>query len=214
MSRVERRCPHCGALVADDAEWCGQCLERLPLEAPAPQAVEPAAARRGPAPDGSPREPTWPCPACGQVNPIALDRCEVCGTPFGQLFAEPEPRVEIAPARAMAWSLVWPGLGHWKAGRRLDGVARMALFAWTTGTVVVFLVSRPEEGFGSGATLFSLFLVASVMLYVVSAIDARRIAADEEPFVSSRLLLWTSVGLVVISVVLATLLTLPAARGG
>jgi hypothetical protein len=159
-------------------------------------------------------EPTWACPACEHVNAISLDRCEVCGTAFGRLFAEPETSVHIEPARAMAWSLLWPGLGHWKAGRRLDGVARMALFGWTFGAVVVFLVSRPEEGFGSSVALFALFVVASVMLYVVSAVDARRVAAGEEPFASSRLLLWASVGLVVISVMLATLLTLPAARGG
>jgi len=138
----------------------------------------------------------------------------VCGTPFAQLFAEPEERVQIAPARAMAWSLLWPGLGHWKAGHRLDGVARMVLFAWTLGTVVVFLASRSGGGLGSGTALFVLFLAASVLLYVVAAVDARRIASGEEALVSSRVLVWVSVGLVVASVVLAMLVTLPAARGG
>lgn len=213
MSQTERRCPRCGALVASDASWCGQCLEPLPAEperAPAASVPEPTA----PPARGAGTEPTWECPACDHVNAIALDRCEVCGTAFGQLFAEPEERVDIDPSRAMAWSLLWPGLGHWKAGHRSDGIARMVLFAWTFGTVLVLVLSRGDQGFGSAATVFSLFLVASVMLYVVSAADARRIAAGEEPFVGSRLLLWASVGLVVISVLLATLLTLPAARGG
>jgi hypothetical protein len=158
--------------------------------------------------------PTWTCPSCDHVNAIELDRCEVCGTPFAQLFAEPETRVEISSARAVGWSLLLPGLGHWMAGRKLDGVARMALFVWTFGAVVVLFLSRSSGGLGKGGALLGLYGVSAVGVYAISAIDARRIAAGEEPVVSSRVLLWASVGLVVVSVVLATLLALPITRGG
>jgi hypothetical protein len=148
------------------------------------------------------------------VNAIELERCEVCGTPFAQLFAEPEARVEIPPSRAVGWSLLFPGLGHWMAGHKADGVARMALFAWTFGASVFLFLSRSGGGLGRGGALLGLFAVAAVAVYAVSAIDARRIAAGDEPAVSSRTLLWASVGLVVVSVVLATLLALPVTRGG
>lgn len=225
MRETEDRCPSCGALVAADAEWCGQCLRPL-REEPAPSRElsrlrrvltgngQGTASAGSPAPLRAPEGPTWTCPACEHVNAIELDRCEVCGTPFARLFAEPEPAVEIAPSRALAWSLLLPGLGHWKAGRRLDGVARSVLFAWTLGTVIVLLSTRSGgQGFGRVAPLFLVFLAAALGLYVVSATDAYRIAGGQVPVVSSRVLLWAAVVLVVASVLLATMLALSAARG-
>ncbi len=202
--------------MATDAGWCGQCLRRLDEEAPsdAEATAEPAPVgvrAAGAAPRG---EPTWTCPTCEHVNAIALERCETCGTPFGRLFAEPETSVEIAPARALVWSIVLPGLGHWMAGRRAEGVARIVLFAWTLGTVLVLLASGIEDGLGRAGVLLGLFAVAAAVLHVVSAVDAWRIASGEEPLVGSRTLLWASVGLVVVSMLLATLLSLPVARGG
>jgi hypothetical protein len=88
------------------------------------------------------------------------------------------------------------------------------VFTWTFGTVLVLLVSRSGTGgLGPAASLFWLFLAASVALYASSAGDARRIASGEEPLVSSRVLLWCTVGLVVLSILLATFLALPAAQG-
>jgi len=161
-------------------------------------------------PAGVDGEPRWTCPVCEHVNPLAHDRCERCDTPFARLFAEPEATVEVDPARAMAWSILLPGLGHWMVGRTLDGVARMVLFAWVFGTLVVLVVSGV-----SGATLpiFLLYLVALIALEVTSAADARRVAAGDEPLVSSRTLLWGAVALIGGSVLLATFLALPAARG-
>lgn len=210
---TEPRCPACGALVAPDAEWCGQCFRSLrPEPAPPPSGPPVVTRSRG---GRAPREgagPCWRCPACEHENPLALDVCEVCGTPFARLFAEPAPGPRIEPARAVAWSLLWPGLGHWRAGRRADGFARMVLFAWTLGTVVVLLASG--SGLGRAKPILALYALAAAATYGLSALDARRAAAGEEPVVGSRALLWASVALVVLSVVLATLLTLPVARGG
>lgn len=211
MSLTERRCSNCGALVAADAEWCGQCLRPLRDERPPEPEPAPIARPQTATPGG---EPTWTCPTCEHVNVLVLERCEACGTPFARLFAEPEPVVEIAPSRALGWSLLVPGLGHWMAGRRADGVARMVLFGWTFGTCLVLLVSGSDGGLGRAGVLLGLFAAAAVALYVLSAVDAWRIAAGQDPIVRSRTLLWASVGLVVVSVVLATLLSLPVARGG
>ena len=56
-------------------------------------AASPVAAEAG-APSA---EPTWPCPACGNRNPMALDACEVCGTSFAALMRRSEEPVHIPP---------------------------------------------------------------------------------------------------------------------
>jgi hypothetical protein len=113
----------------------------------------------------------------------------------------------------MLWSLALPGLGHWKVGLRADAVARMVLFVWTLGTVLVVTASRSGSGFGSSTPLFALYLGSATAIYVLSAIDAARAADGRPPVVSSRVLLWASAALVLASIALATLVTLPAARG-
>ena len=218
----ERRCPTCGALVAADAEWCGQCF--TPLRVAEPDAPG-AAAAVGERPAASSAEalggaiqiedgkPSWTCPACETRNPIEASVCTTCGTPFGRLLEEPESLPDVDPQTAAVWSMALPGLGHWKLGRRGDAIARFAMFGWSFGALLVLLVSRFGKG-GLGATmpLFLLFLGASVAIYVLSAVDAYRIAGGEQPLVGSRALLWTSAGLIVLSVLIATFVTLPAAR--
>ncbi len=157
----------------------------------------------------------WPCPACDHRNPIHLDVCEVCGTPFARLFREQERVPEIDPGTALLWSALFPGLGHWRCGRTLDGVARGVIFTWTFGTLLILVLSRiGKGGLGATAALFGLFLVSALAVWVSSAYDAYRIAGGYEPLVSSRTLLWGSVVLIVVSVLLASLVTLPAVRGG
>lgn len=221
----DRRCPNCGALVAPDAEWCGQCYTRLgppdPGSAGGEHRARPAGApaRLETATPGGGRieveagRPTWSCSVCGENNAMEATVCATCGTPFTRLLEEPTRRPEIEPRIAATWSLAWPGLGHWKAGYRADAVARIVLFAWTFGTLMVLVVSRFGTG-GLGATLplFALFLISASAVYVVSAIDAYRIAGGDAPLASSRVLLWASAVLVVVSVALASLITLPAAR--
>jgi hypothetical protein len=225
MSATDR-CPSCGALVSSDAEWCTQCYEPLRRE-------ERAAAAATPGAIGAPREPTtgvvetpggggldiaeghatWTCPVCGELNAIEASVCIVCATPFARLFAEPEETPKVDPERAAIWSLVFPGLGHWKLGRKGDAVARFVLFGWSFGTLCVLIVSRiGKGGLGPTTALFALFGSASLAIYALSALDAYRIAKEEEPIVSTRVLLWGSAGLVVLSTLIATLVMLPAAR--
>ncbi|MEW6059569.1 MAG: hypothetical protein AB1551_05430 [Actinomycetota bacterium] len=229
----ERRCPSCGALVASDADWCGQCYTRLggpqapagetlPEEAPGPP---PTVAPETGAPDkGSETaaivqtedgELEWPCPVCENRNAIGLGVCAVCGTPFGRLFQKPETRREIPPKDAAAWSILVPGLGHLKSGRKPDGIARLILFAWTVGALAALLVSRfGTGGLGPTASLVYLYMGAAALVYVESAVDAYRVAAGDPPLVSSRMLMWGVVALILLSVLLGSLVVLPAARGG
>lgn len=222
----ERRCPTCGALVSADAEWCGQCFSSLERVGAGIETDGPATpARTGTAGPNAIRGVSggaieveggtlaWTCPVCETRNPIEANACSVCGTPFGRLLTEPKAAPEIEPQTAAVWSMLWPGLGHWKLGRRTDAVARFVMFAWAFGALMVLLVSRfGKGGLGPTLPLFVLFLGASLMIYVVSAIDAYRLAAGDAPVMSSRTLLWTSAGLVFLSVLIATFVTLPAAR--
>ncbi|HKZ75434.1 MAG TPA: zinc ribbon domain-containing protein [Actinomycetota bacterium] len=215
----EPRCATCGALVSADAEWCGQCYAPLqPAGTPAKSEVAPttAAAIRAAAGRGIEVEDgrtMWTCPACDTRNPIEADLCAACNTPFGRLFEEREVRPEVDPQTAAVWSMVLPGLGHWRLGRKGDAIARFAMFGWAFGALLLLLVSRFGKG-GLGPTypLFLMFLLAALTIYVLSVVDAYRIAADGPPIVSPRALLWGSVGLIVLSILIATFVTLPAAR--
>jgi hypothetical protein len=238
----ERRCPTCGGLVAADADWCGQCYasmtveqtpsvagrdttereevdaprdrtpERVPSATTTSRAATAVALPGGGAVEVAEGTATWACPACGDRNPMDESLCATCQTPFRRLFEAPVRRDEIDPPAAVGWSLLLPGLGHWKAGARADGIARIVLAAWTVGTVVIMVLARPAGGFGRSFPLFLLYLVAAVALYVEAVVDARRVASGFDPLVSSRTLMWCAAGMILGSIVLATFVTLPAAR--
>jgi len=208
---VERRCPSCGALASADADWCGQCYASL-AEAPASPAM-PAQATAVAQPQAEGEEPAWPCPVCGNPNPIQVNLCLSCGTPFARLFQEAERAPDIAPRTAALWSLLLPGLGQWKCGRSLDGIARMVAFVFPFGTMLILVVSRlGRGGLGPATLLFSLFLVASLIVWATSVVDAHRVASGLHPLIAPRTLLWGLVGLILVAVGLATAVALPAVR--
>lgn len=183
-----------------DAEWCGQCFTSLRTEPdpePAMAGVLPRPAVEGGSREGS-SAATWPCPTCGSQNPIELDRCSVCGTTFAQLLRQDEPRPTVSPRDAFLWSLTFPGVGHAKAGRAADGIARGTLFVLTFGLALVVVLSDVSSGPVLGAVV--LFLVSALAIYVGSAAEAYRIADGGSPFVSARTLLWATVALIMISV--------------
>jgi ribosomal protein L40E len=214
------RCPSCGALISPGADWCGQCFAVLrPAEAttlPTNAALGRAATTEDPVRGGLEIEggrPTWTCPACEARNPIEASVCATCGTPFARLLQEEDERPEMDPQSAAVLSMVFPGLGHWKLGRKGDAIARFAMFGWSFGALMILVVSRiGKGGFGPTFPLFVLFAFASAAIYVLSAVDAYRLASGEEPLVNSRTLLWASAGLVVLSVLIASFVTLPSAR--
>ncbi|MDT7538999.1 MAG: hypothetical protein QOI82_2584 [Actinomycetota bacterium] len=94
------RCPKCGAAVRFGDPWCTLCFADLRPPAPAPRpepplvadppAYSPAPVGRGPDPLTAPLDavsspvtgPSWPCAACGTVNPMANDTCSTCGRHF------------------------------------------------------------------------------------------------------------------------------------
>jgi len=210
---VERRCPDCGALAATDAEWCGQCFRSLVEPEPEPE-PEPALPQVSETPVpvtlGAPPAPVWPCQTCANENALELDACAVCGTTFASLMRQDEAPPPVDPKDALSASLLFPGLGHRKAGRGLDGLARGVLFtvlAVMAGTVFT-------SGIGSGATfgVFALFLGAALLVYFGSAFEAYHIAGGGRTLVSSRTLLWATVAVILASVMMLALSVVTVAK--
>jgi ribosomal protein L40E len=213
-----RRCPNCGALVAPGVEWCGQCYadlrpaheERPAAEgSPTPGAVSTRAPAPGttdaaqPGADADADAAWWPCSVCGARNPIELDACARCGTPFADLMRDAEEVRSADPKEALAWSLIFPGLGHRAAGRALDGLARGVLFGMSFAMALLMGLA----GVRSGPTfaVFVLFLVTALAVYAGSAFEAYRIAEGGDVLIGSRPLLWVLVGLILLSVVMLAL---------
>jgi len=205
----ERRCPSCGALVIADAQWCGQCFTSLAEPEPEP---EPAAvgATSSAATDRPSRVPTWRCPACEHDNAIELDACVVCGTSFATLMRQDEERPKVDPKDALAWSLIFPGLGHRKVGRGVDGLARGVLFAVLFSMALLTGLSGVRSGAVFG--LFAVFMGLALAVYVGSALEAYRLAEGGEPIVSARALLWVTVGVILLSVVVLAITVATAVR--
>ena len=197
------RCPNCGALVSEDAAWCGQCF--APLGQP-PEPLPPVHPTAGDAPGSvgvatepsERRQPFWPCPVCGGKNAIELDSCATCGTPFAQVMRVPEERVRIEPRDAAIRSMIFPGLGHRALGRGLDGLARGVLFAVTFGLGVLLAIAA--AGSGPLVASFTLFLVAGICVYAMSAIEAHRLAQGGTLIVETKILMWALVGVVFVGV--------------
>jgi hypothetical protein len=214
-----RRCPDCGALASPDAEWCGQCfrplVEPVPASMPAPgQAPQHVAVAAAPA-DAAPADrpapvPVWPCPACGNDNAIELDACAVCGTTFASLMRQDDAPPKVDPTEALKASLLFPGLGHRKVGRGLDGLARGVLFAVLAAMAATMFISGVTTSGTFG--VFALFLGAALLVYVGSAFEAYRLAEGGQPFVTSRALLWATVVVIIGSVLLLAVSVVTVAR--
>ena len=99
----------------------------------------------------------------------------------------------------MAWSLIYPGLGHRKAGVPLDGLARGILFTMTFG--MALLIGLGGVRAGPIFVLFALYLVLALLVYGGSAYEAYRVAQGGGLLFPSRPLMWATVGLMLLSVI-------------
>ncbi|MGZ8583289.1 MAG: hypothetical protein ACXWX4_08275 [Actinomycetota bacterium] len=210
-SASERRCPDCAALASPDAEWCGQCFRSLVEPEPAPEPPSVVVAEAGaPSAEDARRAPTWPCPACGNENPLELDACAVCGTTFASLMRRDEAPATVDPADALRASLLFPGLGHRKVGRGLDGLARGVLFTVLAAMALTVLISGVRSA--GALAVFALFFGAALLMYVGSAWEAYRLADGGRPFISSRALMWVTVVVIMTSVAVLAVSVVTAAK--
>jgi len=147
----------------------------------------------------------WDCAMCGTENPLEAAICSVCGTPFGQIFEEPEEKPAVDPGRAATFSLFFPGAGHILAGRKGEGFARGIIFAFAL-LLGIFSIGPVRAGSG-GAYLFMMVLSLSFAagVYVTSTADAGREARGEKPILSMRMLLYGGLGLIFAAIAILTL---------
>jgi RNA polymerase subunit RPABC4/transcription elongation factor Spt4 len=133
----------------------------------------------------------WACPSCDEINPIDEQVCPVCGSPVLDLFRVPAPpRPPRRAGVALGLSLV-PGLGCCYAGSLAVGLIRLLLAGtWLAALVVVW--PRPEPAL---VLVKAVFLVALVGLWVVSAVDALRLAGRRRPLVDQRVLAVAAIAL-------------------
>jgi ribosomal protein L40E len=198
VSDPERRCPNCGALVSADADWCGQCFSDLrpppvpppPPEAPAESPAAPAAAPAATATAADRSDAFWPCSVCGAHNPIALEVCKTCGTPFAAVMRG-TGRQRIDPEAARKRSLLFPGAGHALLGYPLDGFARSALFVLALVLALLLVIAVPRSGPALLAIVLTIGLAVGV--YILSAVEIDDLAARGHLIVPSKFLLWGGV---------------------
>lgn len=139
----------------------------------------------------------WPCPVCGTRNPIVLEACEVCGTPFAAVMRG-DTRRDADPEAAFRRSLLFPGLGHSMLGYPLDGFARGAVFALAVLVAILLPLSVPTTALTILAVILSV--AAAVGIYVLSASEVKRLAQRRGLLIESRFLLWGAVGLMMVTV--------------
>ncbi len=154
---------------------------------------------------------TWPCPTCSEANALDLDSCAFCATPFGALLGGQERPRDVDPKDALAVSLIFPGLGHRIVGRGADGLARAVLFAMTASMTLLVLLSGVRPGPVAGILL--IYGGAMAMIYIGSAFEAYRLAQGGRPFVSSRTLLWVTVGVLGASMLMIAFVVAAATSG-
>jgi hypothetical protein len=228
LTEPDLRCPNCGASVYAGAEWCTLCFAPIPREEggtePAPEpsrgpavpARDEAASPGGGTPETSAvdaAEPPagvveaegdggafWPCPVCEARNPIDLDACATCGTPFASAMRRDREAPVVDPSVAFGRSLLFPGLGHARLGLAAEGFARGILFLILL--VVTLLVAVAGASSPLLKVLLITFATGTLGVYLLTALEARRIAEGGGPMVSTRLLLWVTVGVLMASIAL------------
>ena len=104
------------------------------------------------------------CPTCGALASPEAEWCGQCFAPLDRVGARNEAEAEGAAGPSPV------------GDRGPEGDPRHG--GWAFGALLVVLGSRfGKGGLGPSFPLFVLFLGASLMIYIVSALDAYRVAA-------------------------------------
>lgn len=149
----------------------------------------------------------WACPKCDLENPLEESICPRCGARFADLFDEnaevDTPAVE--PGRALILSLMFPGMGHMAQNRTAEGVSRAVIFLWALGSALAIMFMRKGLGAGPFLPMLLVLLAAAAAVYGLTAADAKRLAEQRPPIISSRTMLYATTGLILLVVVMFSL---------
>ena len=202
-------CPYCGAVNLSGSEWCTQCYATLgqgeemllsseadvrderPEETPTAEQSDSAGVRG------------WTCEFCGEVVSFESERCSVCGVSIRDALGT--PRRATTAGQALAASIV-PGLGLARAGRPVEAaiVALLVAFGLFGGAALV----------ASSSVAGSVLMLFGLVLWALSARDARMVASGEpERAWLSAGMLTAITAVVLVVVALALIQALPRAVG-
>lgn len=92
----------------------------------------------------------------------------------------------------------------------MDGVARAVLFGVSLSMAILMGLGSLESAITIG--VFALFSLFTLAVYSASAYEAHRLAQGGGLLVSSRVLMWVVVGLIMLSVASLTVAVVTAAR--
>jgi hypothetical protein len=105
----------------------------------------------------------WQCGVCATQNPIEVQVCTACGSPFAETVREDsEDQITGDPNSAALFSLFFPGAGHGYLGLWGDAIARAIISVFTVGVAAFSFVSdAPLVTITFGLLSFSLWLAAA-----------------------------------------------------
>ena len=214
------RCASCGASNPDGAAWCGQCLLSLQNGSATSEPVREAGAvseAAGPAQASTAQASTgqgavatrgfrrrddgemeWACAGCGEYNPLGVDVCAVCATPFAARWAKPPPPPPPAGAftTALLYSVVLPGTGHLSLHRTGSGVVRLLLFVfWAIAAIVIVSAGGPV------LVTAGPLMLGVVAVWAMTIGDILRLRAGEPELFRGRMVVWLVAGVIGLEVV-------------
>ncbi|HEU4480988.1 MAG TPA: zinc ribbon domain-containing protein [Actinomycetota bacterium] len=142
----------------------------------------------------------WRCGTCDRENPIDVQVCAACGSPFAATVAPEEgPQVSGDPGTAALLSLFFAGAGHAYLGLWPQAIARGVIHVWIVVTIVAGLL---QTEFGGGVVA-ALFVLVALAFALVSAHDAFR-EAQHDPgavLLKGRSFLYLVIGLLLLLMV-------------
>ena len=153
----------------------------------------------------------WVCVTCGTPNNLEATECAVCGMAFAEILRPKPARPEGDPGKAALYSLLFPGAGHGYLRMWGQAIARAVLSVWVLLVTLVGILDQDVPGSLAMATIFG---VAALALWVITAHDAFQEASHDESKVllRGRRFLYVVLGLMALLFVVM-LVALMSARG-
>jgi ribosomal protein L40E len=150
---------------------------------------------------------SWVCKWCETRNPLAEQRCSVCGASFADVLKEEKVRPARDPGVVALLSLFLPGAGHAYMGLWGQAVARAVISLWAV--LVCFFAA--VQG-GRGMLLAIVFGVIAFALWVIAAHDGYREASGSPALalIKSNHFLFLVLGLLGVQITVAFVVALSA----
>lgn len=215
------RCPSCGALNPEGADWCSQCYADLRPEPEREPEPGLGSVDRAPAADGDPagggpadagetetlvtgggrfrrtgEELEWRCAVCGEWNALGSGACTVCGTAFGRTLGQgdEEELKDVDQGTVVLASGLMPGAGHILLGRTAQGATRATIFLFCL--IGGYLLLRSAAA--TGQSLFPAFplLLGAFVMWAGSIYDALAVTSRQPELLTPRVLVWLVIGVV------------------